>query len=157
MKRVWTAIMIALSAPYAMAGETGQKVPQVIAEPAAPMIGPITVQFQESVPITLRESVAGVSVGSSYVANVAVHDSHTILITGRSYGTTSLHVIDGDGNVVVDTVIQVVDMSPSRVTVNRGGSDYSMHCAPNCRPAPNVGDEKEYFSDTVQQAQSISR
>lgn len=157
MKRVCLAIFSALLTPAAFAGAAGNKVPQVIEEPPPPAVGPIIVQFQESVPLQIRESISGVSVGSSHIANVAVHDSHTVLVTGNAYGTTSLHILDNYGNVVVDTIIQVVDQSASRLTVNRGGSDYSMSCTPNCRAAPNVGDNPDYYDVIVQQAQSVSR
>lgn len=157
MKRVCLAIYIAMIAPSAFAGSTGGAVQQVLPEPPTPTIGPITVQFQESVPLQIRDSISGVSVGSSYIANVAVHDSNTVLITGAAYGTTSLHILDTNGNVVVDTVVHVVDRSPNRLTINRGGSDYTMSCSPNCKAAPDVGDSTEYYNAVVQQARSISQ
>lgn len=157
MKPVWTALFIASLSPVALAGEAGGPVPQVLETTGTQQVGPVVVQFQESVPVQLRETIAGVSVGSSSIANVAVHDANTLLVTGRAYGSTSLHVIDSDGNIIVNTVIHVVDQSPNRVVVNRGGADYSMQCAPNCRPAPNLGDNSDYYQTIIQQAQSSSR
>lgn len=157
MKRVCLAVFTALISPASFAGSAGGPVSQVIPEPPPPTVGPVTVQFQESVPLQIRANIAGVSVGSSRIANVAVHDAHTVLISGQSYGTTSLHIFDNYGNVVVDTVIHVVDRSPSRLTVNRGGSDFSMSCSPNCRAAPNVGDNPDYYEAVLQQGQAASQ
>lgn len=157
MKRVCIAIWAALLAPSAFAGSTGGHVPQVIAEPPPPAVGPIMVDLQHSQTLKIRDAIAGVSVGSSQIANVTVHDAHTLLITGRAYGSTSLHVIDGRGNIIVDTSIDVTNRQQTRLVINRAGSDYTMHCAPNCQAKPDIGDDKTYFDNLADQAQQLSR
>lgn len=159
MKCVWIAAALTLTAPGAFAGVAGNVVPQVFENSAKPL-GPVIVQFQESTIIRMKDKIAGISLGSSHIANVNVHDSHTIVITGRAYGTTSLHILDGLGNIIADTQVHVVDASASRLTVTRAGQTYSMDCTPNCQPAPNIGDEADYFQAITGQAavlQSQSR
>ena len=155
MKHVWMTLFIALTPATAFAGEAGRVVPQVI-ETLPPTIGPISVNMGESLPVAIPDTIAGVSIGSSRIANVAVHDANTLLITGRSYGGTSLHVFDPLGNVVVNTTVNVVDGSTTRLRVNRAGSDYSMQCAGSCQAAPHVGDNSEYFESVTEQAQMLS-
>tara|TARA_Y100000052_G_scaffold22006_1_gene22444 strand:+ start:43193 stop:43666 length:474 start_codon:yes stop_codon:yes gene_type:complete len=157
MKRVLTAFWVAMASPAAFAGSTGSHVPQVLPEPPAPTIGPIIVDLQHSETFKTQSPIAGVSVGSSQVANVTVHDANTILVTGRAYGSTSLHVIDNRGNIIVDTTIDVTNHTQTRLVVNRAGSDYTMHCAPNCEEKPDIGDNKIYFDILTDQAQQLSR
>lgn len=156
MKRVCLAAILAFTAPAGFADTTGGHVPQVIEAPA-PQIGPVVVQLSESVPVFVDRPIAGVSIGSSYIANVTVHDANTLLVTGRAYGSTSLHIIDNRGNVIVETPIHVVNGAPGQLVVNRGGADYSMSCMPNCQAAPNIGDQPDYFEALVEQSQSIAR
>ena len=154
MKHIWMTFFLGLAVPAAFAGEGGP-VPQVIEAPA-PQIGPVVVNFQDSVPLILTDRIAGISVGTSRIADVTVHDQNTILVTGKAYGSTSLHIIDSLGNIIVDTTIHVVDASPTRLRVNRAGSDYSMDCTPNCQASPNLGDQTDYFETMMAQSQSAS-
>ena len=120
-------------------------------------VGPVVVSFQTAKSIQISDKIAGVSIGNAHIANVAVHDKHTLLITGRSYGSTSLHVMDEKGNIVVDTTVHVVNGSETRMTLNRGGQQYTMSCTPNCSPAPSIGDSEDYFNITTEQAGVLAR
>ena len=154
---IFTAAVAATCLPQANADLAGRsEVP--VQRPAAPQpIGPIIVQQQESVPLTLTNNIAGVSLGSSFIANVVVHDKHTIVITGRAFGSTSLHILDELGNVVVDTQIRVVDASQTRLNLVRAGENYTLDCTPRCQPAPAIGDNLEYFENTTSQATMLAR
>jgi Flp pilus assembly secretin CpaC len=155
MKRVWIAAALIFIAPGALAGETGTTVSQRIEVPAQ-TVGPVTVGFQGSTLLRIREKIGGIALGSSQIANVNVHDAHTILISGQAYGSTTLHVLDTYGNILADTVVHVVDTSASRLTVTRAGQTYSMDCAPNCRAAPNIGDDSGYFDVVSKQVKALS-
>lgn len=151
------AVLMAAMTPQALADLAGPaEIPVQIPLKRAP-VGPLNIQFQGAIALQIPENISGVSLGNSHIANVAVHDKHTIIITGRAYGTTSLHVMDDKGRVVVDTTIHVVDVSQTRLTLNRGGIDFTMDCAPNCRPAPNIGDDEDYFLVTTDQAGILAR
>ncbi len=155
MKHILMTVLLGMAAPLAIAGEGGP-VPQVIEAPRQE-IGPVIVQLEESLPLIMSDNIAGISIGTSRIADVIVHDQNTLFITGKAYGSTSLHVIDTLGNVVVDTTIHVVDASPTRLRVNRAGSDYSMDCTPNCQAAPNIGDNTEYYQAIISQSRDAGQ
>lgn len=119
--------------------------------------GPVKVQLRGVTAVNVPQNIAGVSLGSPYIANVAVHDKNLILITGRAYGETSLHVMDDKGNIVVDTTIFVVNESQTKMTVNKGGSDYTMNCTPNCKAAPDVGDNVDYVTTVSEQITILAK
>lgn len=117
--------------------------------------GPLVVDVKNTIAFKTSKDIAGISVGSPLIAGVAVHDQNLILITGRSYGSTSLHIIDELGNVFLDTSIIVAGASPDQVVLNSGGQNYTMSCTPICRPSPTIGDSPEYFNEITEQAETL--
>lgn len=131
-------------------------IPVQVAPVKAP-IGPIAIQVNETVTLSIPENIAGISLGNSHIANVAVHNKNLIFLTGRAYGTTSLHIVDELGNIVVDTRVHVINASETELVLTRGGRDYTLDCTPRCRVAPSIGDDPEYFTATTEQAAVIAR
>ena len=115
MKHILMTVLLGVAAPLAIAGEGGP-VQQVIEAPRQE-VGPVIVQLEESIPLIMSDNIAGISIGTSRIADVIVHDQNTLFVTGKAYGSTSLHVIDTLGNVVVDTTIHVVDASTARAAI----------------------------------------
>ena len=77
-----------------------------------------------------------------------------MIVTGKSYGTTNLVVLDGAGAIVSQSLINVV---PSRtdptVLVQRGLERETYSCNPNCQPSVRLGDSDKYFGDTGKQVE----
>ena len=90
-------------------------------------------------------------VGNPAIADAIMHDANTLIIVGRSYGTTNLIVLNADNKPIADETIIVRPTETSMVTVQRRGSRYSYTCAPDCAPAPMPGDQSEYFDNTGKQ------
>ncbi len=103
------------------------------------------IELNETTPLRLSGNAAGVVIGNPGVADVAVHSPNLLFVTGKSYGTTTLHVIDARGREIYSGPIQVSAPTLNRLTVLRGGDAYTMACQPECRAAPVIGDEQEYF------------
>ncbi len=146
------AVCAAVFVPHALADLAGPSEVPAQAAKTNPKYGPYEIELQKSITIELPDSIAGVSIGSSHVLNVAVHNKHLMFITGRAYGTTSLHVVDERGNVVLDTSISVVSPSESGVVLTLANQNYTLNCTPRCRPAPTIGDNADFFSMTTDQA-----
>lgn len=92
-----------------------------------------------------------VIVGNPAIADVTMHDRTTLVITGKSYGTTNLVILNKAGDPIIDEVISVGPASSTVVTVNRASEIYSYGCTPKCRPYLDVGDQKAYFDQTYEQ------
>lgn len=92
-----------------------------------------------------------VIVGNPAVADAVMHDPNTLVIVGRSFGTTNLIILDNDSKPIADEVIVVRPAESTVVTVQRRNARFSYSCAPNCSPAPTPGDQNEYFNQNSEQ------
>ena len=82
--------------------------------------------------LKLDRSVSKVIVGNDQVADATVADSKTIVLTGRSFGTTNIVLLDADGNAIVDEKILVSLDEAKTVRVYRQTDRAVLSCAPNC-------------------------
>ncbi len=97
--------------------------------------GDLTVEMNDSRRVGLYGSAANVIVGDSSIADVSMIDSHSLVLTGRSYGRTHLTVLDGQGRTLLDTHVVVVAPDEGRVTVYRGPATVEYNCATRCEAA----------------------
>ncbi|CAN7164871.1 pilus assembly protein N-terminal domain-containing protein [Rhizobium sp. LjRoot30] len=82
--------------------------------------------------LKLDRAVSKVIIGNSEVADATVADAKTIVLTGRSFGTTNLVLLDADGNAIVDERILVSIDEDSTVRVFRRTDRSVLSCTPNC-------------------------
>ncbi|MFK0385275.1 pilus assembly protein N-terminal domain-containing protein [Agrobacterium sp. NPDC090273] len=82
--------------------------------------------------LRLDRPVSKVIVGNSKVADATVADATTIVLTGRSFGTTNLVLLDADGNPIVDERILVSIDEGNTVRVFRQTERTVLSCTPNC-------------------------
>ncbi|WP_300390691.1 pilus assembly protein N-terminal domain-containing protein [Henriciella sp.] len=104
-------------------------------------------------PVKLSKPAASVIIGNQNIADVAVADPQLVLLTGKSFGTTNLLVLDKDNNIIVSAEVMVTADTANMVTVSRGGSQYTYDCASDCRDAPVIGDDQQHFSKALNQAE----
>lgn len=82
--------------------------------------------------LRLDRPVSKVIIGNAEVADATVADAQTIVLTGRSFGTTNLVLLDADGNAIVDERILVSIDEGSTVRVFRQTDRSVLSCTPNC-------------------------
>jgi Flp pilus assembly secretin CpaC len=82
--------------------------------------------------LRLDRPVSKVIVGNSEVADATVADPMTIVLTGRSFGTTNLVLLDADGNAIADERIVVSIDEGNTVRVFRQTDRTVLSCTPNC-------------------------
>ncbi len=92
-----------------------------------------------------------VIVGNPAVADAIMHDSRTLVLIGRGFGSTNIIILDDKGAPIADEMVVVEPPSVALVTVQRGKTRFSYSCAPNCSPTVNPGDNAEFFSGTIEQ------
>ena len=89
--------------------------------------------------LKLDRPVSKVIIGNANVADVAVSDAQTIVLTGKSYGTTNLGILDQAGDAIVDEriLVSVDEANTLRVFKQTERSVYS--CSPSCEEhVPNA-------------------
>lgn len=82
--------------------------------------------------LKLDRPISKVIIGNSDVADATVADAKTIVLTGRSFGTTNLVILDIDGNAIVDERILVSIDEGNTLRVFRQTDRTVFSCTPNC-------------------------
>jgi len=95
-----------------------------------------------------------VIIGNPAIADATIQDSQTLIITGRSFGTTNLIVLDAAGEAIADETITVGPQNDQVVTVYRRASRQTFSCSPDCSPMLAVGDNTVAFDTVSAQIQS---
>ena len=106
-------------------------------------------------PDTKIVSIANPSIAD---ATTAPTDGNSLtIITAKSYGSTNILVLDGQGRQLTQAVINVSRNGSNVVTVHHGASGRETYnCSPVCAPVANLGDDTEVFSGLVTQMQQRS-
>jgi len=97
-----------------------------------------------------------VIIGNPAIADATIQDNQTLIITGHSYGTTNLIVLDSDGKSIADDLVTVGAQNEDVVTVYKRASRETFSCNPDCSPTLAVGDNTAAFDAVNAQIQSHS-
>ena len=95
--------------------------------------------------LRLDKPAAAVIIGNPMIADAAIQDQQTLVITGKSFGSTNLIVLDEDGQELLSRILEVRRGAKSVVTMHRGAAQNSYSCAPVCEPTLRSGDSVDYF------------
>jgi Flp pilus assembly secretin CpaC len=93
--------------------------------------------------LKLDRPVSKVIVGNSKVADATVADAKTIVLTGHSFGTTNLVLLDADGNALLDERILVSIDEGNTVRVFRQTERLVLSCTPACEQHENLSNKAE--------------
>ncbi len=110
---------------------------------------PVTVKLNMARILRINAPAATVIIGNPGIADAAIQDPQTLVLTGKSYGKTNLIVLDSQGNPIADTLVEVVQEQAGLVTVYLGERRTSMTCEPVCQPIIMLGDDKPYTIDAI--------
>ena len=104
----------------------------LLASPAGAVEDMLNVYMNHARVLKLDRPVSKVIVGNSEVADATVADAKTIVLTGRSFGTTNIVILDADGNAIVDERILVSIDEGNTVRVFKQTIRSVLSCTPNC-------------------------
>lgn len=102
----------------------------------------IEISMNQAKIIKLARPAETVVIGEPKIADVAVKDSTTIVVTGKGFGVTNLVVLDAEGGPIVDEQVFVRRTLEKSVRVYRRSDVQTLSCAPYC--------EAEYKNNAVQ-------
>lgn len=97
------------------------------------------------------EGTATVIIGNPLIADATTQRNGVLVITGKSFGSTNLMLLDGAGAVLSETLINVRRAVDNTVVVQRGSKRESYACNPRCEPVLSIGDNAETFGATASQ------
>ena len=118
---------------------------------------PINVNVNMARILRINASAATVIIGNPGIADVTIQDPQTLILTGKSFGQTNLIVLDGAGNPIADTLIEVVQMQAGVMTVYQGQARTSLACAPTCQSVVMMGDDASFSAEAVASSQLVQQ
>ena len=92
----------------------------------------IQVETNQARIVKLPEAADTVIVGNPQIADVAVQDERTIVLTGKGFGVTNLVILAKDGKAIVDEQITVSRQTTSTLRVYRRADVQTLSCTPLC-------------------------
>lgn len=116
------------------------------AAPATAADGRLHVSVDHARVLKIDRAAETVIIGNPSIVDVTVHDSTTLVLTGRSYGITNLVILDGDGKSIVDEEVAVQGFEAGTVRVYRQAERTTLACLPTCEPTVTIGDNETAFA-----------
>jgi Flp pilus assembly secretin CpaC len=113
--------------------------------------GRVLVSVDQARVLKIDRAAETVIIGNPSIVDVTVHDSTTLVLTGRSYGVTNLVILDGDGKSIVDEEVAVQSYEAGTVRIFRQAARTTVSCLPNCEPTVTIGDEDTSFNAATSQ------
>lgn len=117
---------------------------------------PVSVKVNMARILRINAPAATVIIGNPGIADAAIQDPQTLVLTGKSYGQTNLIVLDAQGNPIADTIIEVVQEQAGLVTVYLGNKRTSLACEPVCQPIIMLGDDPGFTGETISSSSAVS-
>ena len=109
----------------------------------------VTIDFAKVIKLT--QPAHTIIVGNSGIADATVSDDQTLVLTGKTAGTTNLIILDNSGAEVMNAIVRVSSDVRELTTVFYGASRQSFSCAPVCEQVISVGDNKDEFETATSQ------
>lgn len=106
---------------------------------------PITVVIDRAKVMRISRPADTIIIGNPTIADATIQDNQTLIITGRSYGSTNLIVLDAAGQPIAEEILMVESTNDAVVTVFRRSSQTTLSCTPQCAPTLTIGDNGVAF------------
>jgi hypothetical protein len=109
----------------------------------------IKIDIERARIVKLPEGAQTLIIGNPLIADVTMLKANQLMvITGKSFGSTNLIVLDKDGAQVGESVVTVTP-AENKVVVQRGLHRESLSCQPHCAPAVDLADDMQYMSNVI--------
>jgi Flp pilus assembly secretin CpaC len=106
---------------------------------------PISISVDRAKVMRMSRPAEVVIVGNPAIADATVQDNQTLIITGKSFGSTNLIVLDATGQSIAEEIVTVTQPDDGLVTVYRRASRQTYSCTPDCSPTLSIGDNSTVF------------
>jgi Flp pilus assembly secretin CpaC len=116
---------------------------------AADEVIDVTIDFAKIMKLT--QPAHTIIVGNPGIADATVGDEQTLVLTGKTAGTTNLIVLDDSGKEVTNAIVRVSSDIRQLTTIFYGKSRQTFSCAPVCEQVISVGDDKDSFEAATSQ------
>lgn len=120
------------------------------AAPAHALDAQLDVAVDRATVVRAPENTATIIIGNPLIADATTQKNGVMVVTGKSFGTTNIMLLDAKGAILSETTVSVRRAADGLV-VQRGGKRESYSCTPRCEPVLAIGDNQESFAQTAGQ------
>ena len=103
--------------------------------PAQAESGGIAVTMNQAKIVKLSRDADTIVIGNPLIADAAVKDPRTIVITGKGFGVTNFVVLDSKGGAIVDEQVVVSRSVAETIRIYRRAEVQTLSCTPFCESA----------------------
>jgi Flp pilus assembly secretin CpaC len=103
----------------------------------------IEVVMNQAKIVKLSRAADTIVIGNPAIADAAVQDGTTIVLTGKGFGVTNLVVLDETGAPIVDEQVTVSRQTTSSVRIYRRANLQTLSCTPYCENSYKTDAERE--------------
>ena len=100
----------------------------------------ITVTLDRAKILRITKPAATVVIGNPAIVDATMPDAQTLILTGKSFGTTNLVIMDRSGQQIADRILNVRMPQDNTVVIQRGVARYTYNCTPTCERTVAIGD-----------------
>ncbi|HWT30958.1 MAG TPA: pilus assembly protein N-terminal domain-containing protein [Propylenella sp.] len=104
--------------------------------------------------LKLERPAATLIIGNPGIADASVQDEKTVILTGKTAGSTNLIVLDDKGEEVANLTVRVSSDIRQLTTVFYGSKRQTFSCAPTCEQVISVGDNPDAFETAKTQIEN---
>jgi Flp pilus assembly secretin CpaC len=109
-----------------------------LAAPAA-LADSVRVYVDQTITVKLNAPATSIVLGNPFIADVAVHDANTLLVTGKTFGSTNLMALGASGETIFSTQLAVGDNRPDQLRIITPTAASTFSCVDRCRQTPAPG------------------
>lgn len=114
----------------------------------------LVVQYDQARLLRLPEPASSILVGNPSIAEVSMHSSTLLVVTGKTFGVTNLIVLDDTGRVIMSERLMVKADDQKVVSVQKGTASQTYNCVPKCEPVLKIGDDDNYYQSISKASES---
>lgn len=107
----------------------------------------LSVAIDQARLLRLERAGAEVIIGNPSIADVAVQSGTLLVVTGKTFGTTNLIVLDTQGREILNRNVKVRGDPKRSVSLYKGSGRQSYVCDPLCETTLIPGDAPDYFDN----------
>lgn len=111
----------------------------------------ITVIMDHAKVIKLEQEAQSIIIGNPHVVDATVQDNQTLILTGKSFGTTNLIALNENGDTVYNKNVVVQTHGENLVRIYRRAERQTLACAPVCENTVSLGDNNIVFQGIIEQ------
>jgi len=130
----------------------------LVVAPGAAVADDLSVTIDHAKVMHISRPADIVIVGNPGIADATIQDQQTLIITGRSFGSTNLIVLDASGKAIAEETLTVQPPNENVVSVYRTTDKRitreTFSCTPDCSRTLTIGDEDKSYSLITDQIKS---